>query len=334
MSQQRRPIDIQRDAAFSTKIDGAGALTDMISIREALYLISERGIHTAMLADQIDPKRTNPNIPHTQQRVLNVGSSDPVVGRILLTADALFEPKFLGSDFNRDEGLRQALDLVKGFVAMADIRDKFLSEDSDARKAFRERNQPKGSAQLPSIDGLEAKFDSFTQKVGHVVDALGRVAKLFYGEELTRKWVDSLSRLTVDKFGAEHPFAKFMEDARPFLLNHREVRNLIEHPTRDQYVEVRDFALMASGEIDPPAMIVHRPDGSCEKSALGLLMSHVIDQLIPISELMFAFLCAANVHTFSGFPVFVAEIPEGERGRTHQRYRYYSELNGQVAPID
>src|SRR5258706_14381041 len=239
----RLPIDAKRDAAFSMTIEGAGALTDMIPIGDTLFIVSERCVHAVKLADQIDPQRSNPNIPHTQQKVLPVGSTDLVVGQVLLTANTLFEPKFLGAEFNREEALKLALDLLKDLVAMIEISTRLLAAEQTSREAFEARGARGDALQLPSVDNVEARFDSYIQKAGHVVDTLEQIAELFYPTQITKKWVDSLLELVTARYGSDSPFAKFMRGARLALLYVREIRNMIEHPLADCRVEVRDFSI-------------------------------------------------------------------------------------------
>src|SRR5690349_12364125 len=93
---EKRLIDQLRDSGKSMDIGTDGddsAITDVISIDRTMYLVKERGLYTVRLADEIDPERTNLGIPDIQQRVLSVGSINPMVARTLLTADTLFDQK-------------------------------------------------------------------------------------------------------------------------------------------------------------------------------------------------------------------------------------------------
>jgi len=62
------------------------------------------------------------------------------------------------------------------------------------------------------------------------VKKLEDIAKMFYGIEIARKWVDSLAARTMRRYGADSPFARYMDQATPFLLFVLDIRNLIEHP--------------------------------------------------------------------------------------------------------
>ena len=73
----KRPIDLKRDSAFSGSVgnDDEGDLKEFLNIGHTLLMIKENAIYKFQLADQIDPSRTNIDIPHVQQKVYSVGAS-------------------------------------------------------------------------------------------------------------------------------------------------------------------------------------------------------------------------------------------------------------------
>jgi hypothetical protein len=83
----KRPIDRVRESALSMQIGGPadGAISVMIDMGMALYVVKEHAIYAVQLADQVDPGRTNVAVPNTQQRLLSIGTHDPAFARIFLT---------------------------------------------------------------------------------------------------------------------------------------------------------------------------------------------------------------------------------------------------------
>jgi len=83
----KRPIDSLRDSAMSMEIGPSGGrITEMVEIGERLHTVKTDSIYRIMLADEIDPGRTNINVPNSQQKVLDYGSDSPFVAKTLLTA--------------------------------------------------------------------------------------------------------------------------------------------------------------------------------------------------------------------------------------------------------
>jgi hypothetical protein len=321
----KRPIDVLRDSGKSMQVGGDGddsAISEMIPIGDTLYMIKERSIYAVQLADQIDPDRTNAAIPDTQQQILSIGAGAPVVARTLLTAHTLFRKNLLGPSFDEQRGLRLAFELLQDIVAMSGMLTELEGADAHARASFEAQKPQRNALRLPAIGNLKARCDAFAQKGAHVVNTLEEIAKLFYRNELASKWVDSLTALSAERCGEESPFAQYMNDVRPFLLFVLGMRNMIEHPAPGKYIEVRDFRLVSSGQIAPPAVEIVRPGEEPEIATISLLMKKVIDDLVSVSEVLMAHLCNLNVQPFAGMPIQVVELPEDQRPNKHQRFFY------------
>jgi hypothetical protein len=65
------------------------------------------------------------------------------------------------------------------------------------------------SLNLPSLGNAEERCDAFAQKVGHAIDTLKAIARLFYAPELSKKWIDSLASLEQRGYGEEAPLSRF-----------------------------------------------------------------------------------------------------------------------------
>lgn len=332
----KRPIDVLRDSGKSMTIDGDGddsAISEMIAIGDALYVVKAHSIHRIRLADQIDPDRTNIAIPDTHQQVLSVGASDLIVARTLLTARTLLKKSFLGSSFDEGKGLELSLKLLQELAAMSEILAALEAAEAQARKLFEAQRQQGRRLRLPTVPDARARCDSFAQKAGHTIDTLEDIAKLFYGDALSSKWVDSLAVLAKKRCGKGSPFSEYVEAVRPFLLFVREMRNMIEHPKPDRQIRVSDFRLLPSGQIALPAAEIIRKGAQPETPAITVLMKTVIDNLTSVSEVLLAHLCNENAQPFAGMAIWVAELPPEQRTNKDQRISYVTRLDDQVVRI-
>jgi hypothetical protein len=80
----KRPIDFQREGAAFMNVgspDDLSPITSMIVIGKMLYVVKASSVYQVRMADDINPERTNPSVPNTQQKILGVGSDSEVVGR-------------------------------------------------------------------------------------------------------------------------------------------------------------------------------------------------------------------------------------------------------------
>ena len=83
-------------------------ISGMFATDANLYVITGKAIYLVKLADDIDPARTNPNLPNLQKKVLNHGSENEIIGRVLLTAKMLLDKNHLGPNFRYNEALSRA----------------------------------------------------------------------------------------------------------------------------------------------------------------------------------------------------------------------------------
>lgn len=226
-----------------------------------------------------------------------------------------------------------ALDLLKDLAAMADMRMSLQKAQEVAIASFGEEHAKGRSLTLPAIGNAEARCDAFAQKVGHAVDTLRDIARLFYGEALKKKWIDSLADLARERYGADDPFTKYVDTVRPFLLLLREMRNMIEHAKPDWHIKVYDFRLLPSGQIMVPSLEIVRPGMETSKGALTELMSQLTEDLASVAEVLMAYLCNAHVQPFPPFNIQVLELPMNQRGNPLVRMSYGCIQGDQVIRI-
>lgn len=333
----KRPIDRIRESALSMQVGAPkdGAISMMIDMGSALYVVKEHAIYAVQLADQVDPERTNVAVPNTQQRILSIGAHDPEVARIFLTAYTMFKSIHLGTGFPEREAWFRAFEYLRDIAAMMEIHSALVKAIEETVAGFNEVVTKDRSITLPSLGNAEERCDAFAQKVGHAIDTLKAVALLFYPKELSKKWIDSLTLVVAQKHGEHEPLARFIKEKGGSLLFMRELRNMIEHPKVDAYVKVRDFQLLPSMELAVPFVDIVRPGEAPISEPLASFMAQVIEELVSIAEVFFALLCGANAKSSSGFPLVVVELPSGRRPKwnPHQRISYGIVMNEEVHPV-
>jgi hypothetical protein len=298
----------------------------------ALYAVKGRAIYAMRLADQTDPGRTNVAVPNTQQRLLPMGSDHPEVARIFLTAHALLSSDRLGTKFDEKRALFLAFDYLRDIAAMIDMRMSLDTAIGEAVTSFGGLNPKDRSLRLPSLGNSEERCHAFAQKVGHAVDTLKGISRLFYPNELSKKWMDSLASLAAQKYGPDDPLARFILEVRPNLLFMREMWNMIEHPQESARVDVHDFKLLPTLELTPPSVEIVRAGQDTMSGSLSSLMVQITEELVSIVETFIGLLCGANVQSVGSFKVLVVERPAEQRPKwnPHQRIYYGIIMNGEV----
>ena len=201
---KKRPIDIQRDSAGHLDVgtpDDESAITDVFSIGGSLYVIKEKGIYQVKLADEIDPKRTNPKVPNTHQRILAYGSDNEIVGHIFLTAKHLFDPAYLGRSFDHERALALTFDALKDLLAMHEILMSIEEAEARAKASYSASRGKGGALGLPSVGDLTPQGKSYIQKAHHALKALLAIVKVFYGTNAASARFQALAKLAEDRYG-------------------------------------------------------------------------------------------------------------------------------------
>jgi hypothetical protein len=331
-----RPIDPLRNGPGLIEIGTPedGPIVALISTKQRLYLIKTQAIYSVQLADQIDPDRTNPDIPNTQQRELAIGSEHFAVARILLTAEKLLKKTALGQSFDVKRAIKVAIDLLKHIAVLIEMRERLEVSQREAASAYTAERPPHRTVRLPSIENIEAQCDAFAQKAAHVVNGLECLAKIFYPTELTSKWIDALIRTLKRRKGDASAFAAYMVKVRPFLMFVLGMRNMIEHPKPNESVKVENFRLLSSGELAPPSIEIVRRDQPVEQTQLTVMMETVTQHLVNVCELLLVYLCDSNVNVGGAFASLrVIQVPPEQRQNADVRFSY-GYYNGQtIIPI-
>lgn len=315
--------------------DGCGSIGVMIDMQHSLYSIHEHAIYAMQLADQIDPQRTNAAVPNTQQKILSLGSKDPEVGRTYLTAHTLFKSIHLGSQFDEKKAIQLAFQFLSIIAVILDMQRNLDVATRAAIEKFEALPAKDRSLRLPALGDASHRCDALTQKIGHAVDTLEDIARLFYPGEITNKWVDSLVALLAQKHGEDAPVTRAMSESGYLLLRLRRLRNMVEHPKDGDRITVHDFKLLPSMDLIVPSIEIQRPGEEAVASTLASLMDQVRNALIDEAEQLFGLLVAANIQPFSKFKVCLIELSDELRPgwNPHQRLAYGIEINGQIAPL-
>lgn len=319
-------IKRQRDAAFSMQIgtkDDSSAIKEMISTDSILYAVTEKSIYGIKLADQIDPSRKNSSIPPAvQQKVLAYGTSDELVGRILLTAYKLFVSPYLIKEFDQKRALALSFDVLKEVIFMRELAEGFKAEEERAANAYLERLQANQPFVMPAVTDSYQRCKNYIQKSDHALQALFEIVKLFYGDAVGKKWFESLYSVVVEKYGDADLFSEFLKENLPFLKFVRNMRNYVEHPKPTERIEVTDFAIAGKDSMNLPMIEVISPEIPQAPVSISMLMHHTVKQISGIFESLCVLLCAKHMRPFSGFNFSIIEFPEEQRTNKFVRYGY------------
>ena len=311
----KRPIDIKRDSAGMLTVgspDDGTPITEMLTLNDGLILITKKAVYEVKLADQIDPKRENPNLPPSvQRRILDIGSDSELIGRILLTAKKLFKKEFLPNSIDLEKALSLSYEVLIEMVTMDTIAKEYKLAEKKAIEIAESRDAKDGSFAIPSISDVKTRCKTFFQKADHVEQTLRDIIRHFYPELRTNCNFDDLHNFITDKYGSDDDFTRFIKQALFFLKLVRNTRDCLDRRNA-KGVNVTDFILRADGKLTLPAIEIKFRGTEQPQVSLSVCMPLVVESMLNVVEHLIAFLCSKHAQSFAGFPIQVGVIPEDE----------------------
>lgn len=295
---------------------------------DRMLMIKERATYEIRMADMIDPDRTNDKIPNIQQRVLSVGSTSPLLQKILLSSALLFDETYL-RDLDCGQLKQHALNAVHEILSMERLLERLASEENEQIRQLEDAKLTNGFI-VPNLEDAGLNVKNFLQKSDHFTKELFRITRIF---EKGFENPDNLLRRAKRDNPINEEYVKFLESAIPYIRFIREARNSVEHPNPPhKQVIVDNFTLDASGKIAVPAIEIRHPKFPEPKTRLLIFLDATIQSLASLYQSWIAHMCARKV-SLSGFDASVMRIPKEARRHEHVAYKYSVFLNGSWQPI-
>jgi hypothetical protein len=320
---EKRPVDKKRESGGTAEIGSGddGDIIQMCKVGERTIIVKEKSLYELILADQIDPKRENPDLPNNmQQLVLNRGTDSEMVCKTFLTAYGLLTSSFLHPSVNGEKGLILSLEVLKELVALDEEIMEYMQMEAKAIKEYQDRIGKSLSYAIPSIPTVKGICKTVFEKADHVVLILMDIIKLFHSdEELTSPFnFKELYEVSKNKYGETDEFTLYVKKVEPILELIRSFRNCFLH--RRPNVKVMDFEKQVTSEVCTPTIEIDYRSSKHERVAISSLLPSLITELPKIIEGMIAFLCSKNMISKGVFQCKVLFIPENERRNKFIKY--------------
>jgi hypothetical protein len=327
----RQPSMLQRDRGGSFAIDNpddGSPIKEMISLKDRLLIITEKCTYELQTADQIDPQRSNPRLPHNvQRRLFDLGIGSEALAKVFLQTTMLCKEGHLPLDVLKAQ--RLALEALTEFAAMDHTAKAFKEIEKAGIERAEKGNVQRGSLALPTIGGVDAHCKTFAQKAHFFGRAMLSVARLFYPK--ASNW-DKLQEIVTTEFGPGDQFSKLLADVIPNLKMVLNLRDALEHQM--QGVCVKDFTLEKNGNIAPPTVELNFRKSVLPRCSVVSLMDGLIVALPVYFEMMIVHLSSKFVLPVAGLPLSVALLPDTFQQAKHVRFGYWAQTpDGRALPF-
>lgn len=323
-----RPIDRKRSSAGNAEIGTKedGAIEQMIKIGERLIVLKERSIYEFMMADDVDPERTNIKLPsNIQKLIIEQGSESEMVSRVFLTANILFNKGKFEAEIDTKKALTLTLDLIQELSILETEIQSYLNKEKEVSDDYEaKRNQPV-SYSIPSIGNAKNRCTTIFQKADHIEQTLMKIITLFYPHDgLTQQsHFPKLFDIIKGKYGEKDSFTEFLGEILDFMIIIRNLRNALDHQLKG--VEVYDFELKPNSDILAPSIELDFKGSKLERQSLSEFLKLLIPNFIYICEISIVHLAGRNfIPTI--MQQAIKEIPKEKRRNKYIKYSYWSNM--------
>ena len=309
---------------FDIGDDSEGGIHAMIPLDGDLLCVTTKSVFAIRLADSIDPKRTDPNTLDMKQKVFDHGSATEFVGRTLLQANTLFTDQALGSKFDNKKGKKIGFDFMKEISAIRMTADDLVQEIEKKNSAFEGRPAADGSLHLPSVNRLEQRVKQFIISVDHAKRHQMEVVQLFYPDIENKYWWERLEEKLKPAIEIKRVDGEFVRNFTAWTWQMRNLRNAIEHPSKDDKVNILDYRLTTGLRVCVPTIEYRNEKTPLQEMPISEFILITIENLLVSFEFLIAYLCNVHVLKFAGHDRFVVEIPVVNRKahEAHVRFDY------------
>lgn len=324
----KRPIDRKRESAgmanIGTKEDGA--IIETTKIGERLIVIKEKSIYEFMMADEIDPERTNIKLPNNIHKlIINQGSESELVSRVFLTAKTLFKTELFSKEIDVNKALTLSLKLLLELTILDKEISSFIQKEKQLCDEYEANRDKPVSYSIPSFGDIETRCKTIFQKADHYEQILMEIITIFFIDlGLTKQsHFPNFYEKIKTKYTKEDPFSKFLNSTLSFMKRIRAFRNAFDH--RLETVNVFDFELQKNSDVLMPSFELKHKDVKMERQSITEFLAVIVPNMILIFENTIAYM-SNKTFTPSLMANGVREIPEDKRRYKFVKYSFWAPL--------
>ncbi len=319
-------IDRKRNQGGTAEIGSKedGAILEMQKIGKRLFIIKEKAIYELIMADDIDPHRTNINLPNNMhKRIINQGVESEIVSRIFITGKTLFKQNLFDKKIITDKALILSLELLQELAMLQTEINDYLAQEKIVIEEYKTKT---GSYIIPAIENLQTTCKTIFQKAYQIEQILIDLVVIFYPAEKglnKQSHFPKLYDFIKNKYGENDVFTKFIKSTLGFMKIIIELRNGLDH--RLDTVKVENFELLPDGNLFSPTIALSYKDVKLNREALNSFLPIIVENLTILFENISAHLCVKNSNPgMMGFKI--VEIPENLRQNKFVRYCFWSPM--------
>ena len=324
-----------RDNAISLELEleDGDSIQELISRDNGLFCITRNSIMRVRSPDDIDPDTQHNDVPWEQSRYLPHGASDPFVARTVIQTMRLAETFF---DKRSDEFI-SVLDIswevMNSLISLRLIKQRLERGITDLVKKIEENINEYVDAPypkpLPQFDYFDIEFRSFINEVRRVLNKISELFTVLTSENFESGRFDKAQQWAVSKCGEDSLVAQMLTKDCRWIELWIDIRNAIEHPKSDKFVETSNFCLEPNRQVRLPTWRFIHPDYEMARpqNLLDVFEICINNILKFFEELQIALI---DGHAPEMIKVSIECIPETQRDQScPMRFKYHAFVDTQ-----
>lgn len=247
------------------------------------------------------------------QKLSNYGTSTPAVARTLPQGSELLS-FFTGTDAQKERCKGVLMELSRHLVRCVEICERVAGEiDQGLASIATDGLQFQSHGRvvtLPSVADLHSQAEAFLQSAKLAIRETARLAEPFYEVRHDHKF-HRFAAWSQEKFGADDPFTKMIQDWEPWVKAIVSMRNAVDHPEDKPggKLVVHNFRL-----IEPPNEVsVLEPMWGLSGGSESPIRADMASAIEGVTQLGESVLVGLFYKFKPPFPLVVIEIPEKDR---------------------
>lgn len=302
-----------------------GAIMEMFNIGGHLLIIKERSVYEVIMADDIDPKRENPNLPLNSQRLLfEFGTESEVFSRLFLLAKRLFKIQYLNPSIDSVKAIWLVVEMLQELDAMRKEIIILSDLEKKASDAYYDRKAKALDHATPSIPDIKTKCTTIFQKIDQFNQAQLALIREFYLDFSNQSYYSQFLEFVKVKYGEEDNFVKFIAEILPTISLSRNIRNCLDH--RRTETVIKDFELQQNSNIISPTIEVDYNGSKLARTSLLDFLNEMNNSCVDIAENIITYISSKNLNPKRILPGQVTFIPEDDRINKYCKFAYWSPL--------
>jgi hypothetical protein len=304
--------NLPRHAAGSFELkEGTGPITAMCTCGSFLEIYKQDKTFRVQTPESIDPDETNPNAPWVTSPVSDVGSSNPIVARVLLQGHEILKTAGFDDHVNKEavtihlHGCKESLlaceKIARRVAANIDCIVTQVTEN-----AISKDNHGRGLYPFPQVQDLDTDCGTFLIQANRTIKKICELPQHFYPLAKTDSNFDHLSKRLAESVGEESPLTVFVRENCDGVRYLIDLRNFHEHPKQLQTV-IENFRVLPDGRIQVPMWHLAGAKPT-EAHPIREEMAATIDFLRDMAEAMLIHLVMQRVSR--RLPYIVEETPD------------------------